>query len=241
MSTSIDRVAPTLRPERRNDGTQSWRDLLFVHWQVPAEALRRLVPPSLELDSYQGKHYVGLVPFAMFGVRPAWLPPLLAMDFLETNVRCYVHHRGQPGVYFFSLDAASRLAVQAARSMWSLPYYYASMSLRREGSRIEYRSTRPQGGAHLNVAYRHAENTAESELGTLEHFLFERYLLYVERSGRLYQGQVYHTPYQVAAAELLSLEQNLLAAAGLESTDPPSLSHYSPGVDVEVFGPWRCD
>src|SRR5687768_15954742 len=98
---SIDRIWPTRRPEGAPRGYQRWRDLLFLHWIVPEPALRAVVPPALEIDTHDGNAYVGVVPFAMLGVRPAWLPERLGFDFLETNVRTYVHVGGRdPGVYF---------------------------------------------------------------------------------------------------------------------------------------------
>jgi uncharacterized protein YqjF (DUF2071 family) len=98
----IDRITPTQRPSRKTQGYQRWRDLLFLHWTVPEQVLRSLVPPALEIDTYGGDAYVGLVPFAMLGVRPVWLPERMGFDFLETNVRTYVHTGGRdPGVYFF--------------------------------------------------------------------------------------------------------------------------------------------
>ena len=97
------------------------------------EALRPLVPPSLELDTFEGQAYVGLVPFTMTGVRPVWAPAVPGLsDFHEVNVRTYVHKDGRdPGVWFLSLDASSRLAVLVARATYHLPYRFARMSLRR--------------------------------------------------------------------------------------------------------------
>src|SRR6185436_9693580 len=104
----IDRAHPE-RPAGKNGGEQRWRQLLFLHWTVPADAMRARVPAGLELDLWEGRAFVGVVPFAMLGVRPSWLPRFAALDFLETNVRTYVVRDGVPGVYFFSLEAASRL------------------------------------------------------------------------------------------------------------------------------------
>ena len=128
---AIDRVAPTRQPDDRVVMRQNWNDLLFLHWQAPAEMLRPLVPANLEIDTFEGRAYVGLVPFSMTGVRPIWSPPVpLLSNFHETNVRTYVHFRGaNPGVWFFSLDAANAIAVRIARALWKLPYHFANMRL----------------------------------------------------------------------------------------------------------------
>src|SRR4051794_36864353 len=102
----IDRIAPTVRPDRRPVMRQNWHHLLFLHWALPPDQVRALVPESLDLDLYEGQAYVGLVPFTMTGVRPVWSPPIAPIsNFHETNVRTYVHVEGRnPGVWFFSLD-----------------------------------------------------------------------------------------------------------------------------------------
>jgi uncharacterized protein len=147
LEPEIDRIAPSLRPAHPIVGYQRWRDLLFMHWPVSVEVLRPLVPEPLSIDTYQGVAYVGLVPFWMVGVRTSWAPERSAFRFLETNVRTYTHLHGRdPSVYFFSLDAASRVAVAVARAQFGLPYFWARMGIRRDGSRIEYRSRRVLGG-----------------------------------------------------------------------------------------------
>ncbi len=127
----IDRIAPSSRPEEKAVMYQSWRKLLFLHWEIDAEVLRPLVPESLELDLFEGKAFIGLVPFTMFGVRPTWSRPYKWLsDFHETNVRTYVvGPGGSPGVWFFSLEAARLIAVLIARLTFHLPYYYAKMSI----------------------------------------------------------------------------------------------------------------
>ena len=131
---AIDRISPTREPDRWPVMRQSWRELLFLHWPIRPDQLRPLVPPQLDLDLFEGTAYVGLVPFTMTGVRPVGLPPVRGIsNFHETNVRTYVHRDGRdPGVWFFSLDAANRLAVYLARTFFHLPYYHARMFLDRE-------------------------------------------------------------------------------------------------------------
>lgn len=232
----IDRITPTKRPVERIRGYQKWRSLLFLHWPVPVETIRRLVPGSLEIDTYDGVAYVGVVPFSMFGVRPGWWPAAWAFDFLETNVRTYVVRDGQPGVYFFSLDAANGLAVWAARQFWGLPYFHAEMSLKTSGDEVTYHTKRHGTGAKHDVRYRVGQALEQSHPDSLEFFFLERYLLFVERRNTLYSGQVHHSPYPAHTAEVLEIEDTLLTATGISNCQGlPAFAHYSPGVDVEIY------
>jgi uncharacterized protein YqjF (DUF2071 family) len=237
----MDRITPTRRPERENAGTQKWRDLAFLHFEVPVELVRSQVPPELELDLWEGKALVGVVPFAMFDVRPRWVPYVPGVsDFLELNVRTYVVAEGRyPGVHFFSLEAESTVAVAAARAGWGLPYFRASMDLAREEDVITYRSQRLFPGptpAVFQGRYRVGPALGPSEPGGLAHFLAERYLLFTVDEGVIRAGQVSHTPYPLHELEVLQLDQSMLAAAGLPGEHPLFSAHYAPGVDVEVFG-----
>ena len=239
ISREIDRIAPTLRPAQPIVGYQRWRDLLFLHWPVPVELLRPLIPEPLSIDTYEGTAYVGLVPFWMVGVRPHWAPECSAFRFLETNVRTYTHLDGRdPSVYFFSLEAASRVAVAVARLQFGLPYFWARMGIRRDGRRIEYRSRRLLGGrARTWVRFEAGEHLGASRPGSLEHFLIERYYLHVQRGRRLWRGQVHHPAYPVQRATLLGFKDELVGAAGLpQPTVPPPLVHYVKGVDVNIHG-----
>lgn len=243
----LDRLAPTHRPAELAIGYQRWRDLLFVHWRLPADEIGRLLPPGLSLDTWEGDAWVGLVPFRMSGVRPWWSP--WGFAFAETNVRTYVHREGRgPGVWFFSLDAASSLAVRIARRRWGLNYFRAAMSVERRGDRVEYRSRRlwpGRSGASLAIdaeigpplPAQRLSNAAPGKagLGTLEHFLAERYLLYAVRRGRLLRGQVHHTPYPLRVARATSCDESLLAANGIRVESPPCHAMFSEGVDVEIF------
>jgi len=249
---TIDRLACTHRPPGRAIGRQSWRDLLFVHWRVPVAEIEPLIPGRLTLDVYDGSAWIGLVPFAMQGVRPWWSPPIYGVSsFHETNVRTYVHCEGkQPGVWFFSLDAASSLAVRIARWRWALPYFRSDMQLHRENERIGYSSRRlwpapAVAETHVEATIgdlithsnsQHPDGTAVP--GSLEHFLAERYLLYSQASAQqpLYRGQVYHRPYPLRQAALLQMQESLLTAAGITSHGEPDHVLFSDGVDVEVFG-----
>ena len=125
----IDRIAPTHRPDGKPIGYQTWRDLLFLHWRVPVEEIQALLPAELTVDTFEGEAWVGIVPFKMRNIRPRWSPAIPGIsNFYETNVRTYVHQQGKnPGVWFFSLDASSNLAVKIARWKWNLNYFKALM------------------------------------------------------------------------------------------------------------------
>ena len=242
----IDRTSPTRRPAGRAALRQSWLELLFLHWSVPVQALRPLIPPRLEIDTYEGRAYIGLVPFTMTGVRPVWCPAVPGLSsFHEVNVRTYVHQGGRdPGVWFLSLDASSRVAVLVARATYHLPYRFARMSLiRGAGGEVRYSSERLWPGpkpAACAMRYWPTGPAAPAAPGTLEHFLAERYVLYAERRGRLLRGRVHHTPYPLQPAAFADLEESLVAAAGVARGTETPLAHYAKGVSVEVFGLTGC-
>ncbi len=228
------------RPDGKPAGTQNWRELLFSHWTVPLDALRALVPAELELDLWDGRAYVGAVPFLMRDVKPRILPRTFALDFLELNIRTYVHYRGRPGVYFFSLEASSWLAVKVARWGWGLPYFHATMVHAVDAGVTTFESRRKDRASPSHHArYRPGAHLGPSQPGTLAYFLLERYLLFTVKRGRVYEGQVHHVPYPAQEVELLELTDGLVAATGLPDPGrPPDVVHYAAGVDVEVFGPW---
>lgn len=206
-----------------------------MHWSVPVHILRRLVPPELELDLYQNEAYLGVIPFEMEGVRPWWWPESCARSFLETNLRTYVICNGQPGIYFFSLEANSQLAVWGARVGWGLPYYYARASVKRTTDTTEFNTRRLRSGTRLSVRYRVGGELDPSAPGTLQHFFLERYLLFVKRAGKIFSGSVHHVPYPAFDATVLEVQDDLIAAAGFPAVKLPEFVHFSPGVDVEVF------
>ena len=205
---------------------------------MPAAALRALVPEPLAIDTFEGDAFVGIVPFTMRGVRPRWAPAVPGVSsFHETNLRTYVHRDGRdPGVWFFSLDAARRLAVWIARTFWHLPYHHARMTLQ-AGDTVRYASRRRSDGAMFRGTARPVGAPRTAVPGTLEHFLVERYVLYAQRrDGGLRRGHVHHPPYPLQDAELSDWDESLLAAAGIERPADPPCVHFAAGVDVEVFG-----
>jgi uncharacterized protein YqjF (DUF2071 family) len=236
----IDRITPTLRPNDRTVMYQRWARLLFLHWTVPAETLQPMLPPGLTLDTFEGRAYVGLVPFTMTGVRPLWFPRFPPItDFHETNVRTYVHYQGaNPGVWFFSLDAANALAVKVARAMWKLPYHYSRMQMEIQGEWTNYKLDRLWPApipAHLSVRYRPISPVTHAEPDSIEHFLAERYYLYAYKNGTLYRGQVHHAPYPLQVAEAADLNESLLESARIERPDQAPLAHYAEELNVRIY------
>jgi uncharacterized protein len=212
---------------------QTWDDLLFVHYEVPVESLRKLVPHALEVEEHSGRGWLGVTPFAITGLRARGTLPLPRVsDFLELNVRTYVTRGGRPGIWFFSLDASSRLAVEAARRLYRLPYFHASITMRRPGETILFDSARDEGKA-FSVGYRPAGPAAPPERGSLEHFLTERYSLYAEHEGRLFRAEIHHRPWQLQPAEA-EIGLNTMAPGGLELAAEPLL-HYSARQDVVLW------
>ena len=229
-------------------GYQRWALLTFLHWRVAAESLQGMLPSGLRIQQFDGSAWLGVVPFSMERVRPWWSPPVPGVSwFLETNVRTYVvDERGVAGVWFFSLDANSRLAVNLARTFWHLPYKLAAMSLRVERShdnaapaRIKYAGLRkesPAAGYDLTLDLPDAE-PKPAQPGTLEHFLVERYLLFTTDSKqRLRTGRVHHQPYRIITPTSIAGVQSLTAAIGCHDLriNFPDHAAFCPGVDVRI-------
>lgn len=224
---------------------QSWRELLFAHWPVATEALRPLIPAALTLDTFEGEAWLGIVPFQMREVSPRGVPALPWLSASpELNVRTYVTVRGVPGVYFFSLDAANPLFVAVARAFFSLPYFHAKMSVKRQGDTIVYNSqrSRPKDPAAFRARYRPTGPAAHSTPGSLPHWLTERYCLYTLKGrGHVYRLDIHHGPWSLQPAAL-EMTQNMMARAhGICLPDTPPLLHYSQQQDMLAWWPLRIE
>jgi uncharacterized protein len=218
---------------------QSWQQQLFAHWPVPATTLHSLVPAPLVLDEFEGTTYVGITPFVIRDHRFRGVPLPLMSTFPEMNLRTYVRYGGKSGVFFFSLDAASRLAVHGARASFRLPYYHAAMSIETHGEWITYRSTRLEKPlAQFSARYRPVSESREAVPGTLEYFLTERYALFVVlRNGSVMRGDIHHSPWQLHDAEA-EISMNTLGSAhgiSLPAIDP--ILHYSARQDALIWPP----
>lgn len=219
---------------------QVWHDLLFAHWPVPLDMLRPTLPPGLTLDTYAGQAWLALVPFRMSGIRPRGLPAVPRLSsFLELNLRTYVTAGGKGGVFFYCLDASNPLAVAIARSTFRLPYYNAQMSLFDDGTTIRYASQRTHRGvapAEVRVSYSPAGPVQLAEPGSLEHWLAERYCLYTaDPRGRLYHGEIHHTPWPLQPAAAQITTNTMPQAHGIDLPATAPLLHFARRLDVVVW------
>jgi uncharacterized protein YqjF (DUF2071 family) len=219
---------------------QTWENLLFAHWPVPAAAVREHVPMELSIDEYDGSAWVGVTPFRLSGLRLRAAPPApFLSSFLELNARTYVTYEDKPGIWFFSLDASSRLAVESARRGYRLPYFTARMSALRWDGVIRYsseRTSRRARPAALSARYGPDGRVFDAAPGSLEHFLTERYCLYTTDGGRVFRGEIHHKPWPLQAASG-EFERNTMPPPGIE-IDAEPLLHFAGRQDVVI---WSLD
>lgn len=219
-------------------GRQRWSQLLFAHWRVDAEAVQATLPRGLHVDTFAGAAYLGIVPFAMERVRPAWLPPLPWVSwFLELNVRTYVHDAsGRPGVWFYSLDCNRALTVMIARRFFHLPDCQARMEASSRGDTVHYQCQRRDETESCCYAWTPGATAAPVTPGSLEFFLVERYLLFAaDRAGRLYSGRVHHAPYRVNLPKFSEFSVEPARLAGFRLDGPPASVLAALPVDVSIF------
>jgi uncharacterized protein YqjF (DUF2071 family) len=238
---------------------QTWNDLLFAHWAVTPEYLRPLVPAELKLDTFNGRCWVALTPFFMTGVTVRGVPPIPGFSQSpELNVRTYVTVNGKPGVYFFSLDIFNIVACAGARMLYGLPYFYAYMGHARRGGWIEYfcgRVDRDRADPrfHGNVApdpallatpaefrarYRPTSDVFTAPPGTLEHFLAERYCLYVVDHGHILRAEIHHVPWPLQRAEAQIAANSMALADSIHLPDTPPHLLFARSLDVLVWLPY---
>lgn len=221
--------------------TMDWRDLLFLHWRVDAAALQRCVPEGVAIETFDGSAWLGVVPFRMARTRGRFLPPVPSTgEFPELNVRTYVRCGGRSGVWFFSLDAASRLAVEGARVTFGLPYFRARMGIHRDGDRLRYtseRTDRRAPPASFAAAWHPTTSFAPAAPGTLEHFLVERYCLFAQRRGRLLRGDIAHPPWQLARAAVDLTACDMTRLLGFPLAGQPASALVAEPIRVAAYAP----
>jgi len=221
---------------------QTWERLLFAHWPVPEEKLRPLVPPGLTLQTFDGRAWLGITPFMLSGLRLRSLPSLRGLaPFPELNVRTYVTLDDRPGVFFFSLDAASALAVAGARRLYSLPYFRARFTVTSGRTGVAYRCRRTHRGAppaEFSAAYRPIGPIMTWAPGTLVHWLTERYCLYaVTRAGRLRRAEIHHPVWPLQCAEVDIRLNSMTDGLGIQLAASDPVVHFAERLEVYVWPP----
>ena len=241
QAASLRRVdhRPWPVPSGRWLQAQTWENLLFAHWRLPDAAVRKLVPTGLHLNTFDGSAWLGVTPFRVSGLRLRGMLPMPRLStFLELNVRTYVTYGGKPGIFFFSLDAESALAVEAARRLYKLPYFRALMSARRLGPTVEFSSARREGPARpfvFQARYRPAGLVSEAQPGSLEYFLTERYCLYtLDERQDVARANIHHPPWPLQPAEA-KIEANTMPPATVELPDEEPLLHFAGRQDVVIW------
>lgn len=225
-------------------GAMTWRSLAFVHWAVSPRPVRAQLPPGVELDTYGGDAFIGLVPFQIEAARPRFLPPVPGVSsFPEINLRTYVTVDGEPGIWFFSLDADSALAVLGARAVYALPYFRADAAVEEAGADVAYHARRrwPGQTAELDAVCHVGEPLGLAAAGSLEEFLIERYVLYAWRGDRVRRARVRHAPYALCRAEIEVRRESLRRAADLPSVGARVDDYFCRSLRVEVGAPRRAD
>lgn len=219
----------------------AWRDLCFLHWPVEAAALQRHLPQGLEVETFGGQAYLGVVPLHMSDVAPRFTPSVPRLSFFpELNLRTYVRRGGETGVWFFTLDAAQPLAVALARTLYHLPYQRARMHSGRTPDQVtRFASVRTHAGSRpgeFAAAYRPVGPTFETRPGTLDDWLTNRMTLYsADRAGRLYAGPVAHAPWRFRRAEVDVRVNTIADWVGVELTGEP-LALHAEHTDVRAHG-----
>lgn len=214
-----------------------WHDLAFLHWPVAIESLTPTLPSGLELDTFEGQAWIGVVPFGMREVGLRYLPPLPGFrHFPEINVRTYVRSRGKPGVWFYSLDVPSSLVAGIARRNWHLPYHAGKVSLQSEFDRVTYRSSRRHPAASFEGTYAPTGSAFRAVPGSLEAWLVERYCLYAaNRKGKLFRGEIHHPRWPLQMAQVSIDELRMFEQIGLPEPTSTPLAHFAKRLDVVAW------
>lgn len=216
---------------------QGWYGLLFAHWPYPAESMRAAVPRELELDTFGGEAWISVTPMRL-KMRPRAMAALgNVWTFPELNCRTYVKHKGRAGVYFFSLDAGSRLAVAGARSLYRLPYFFSTMEHQEKDSGVRFRSERRIKPAQFDASYTVAGPAEQALKGTLEHWLVERYRLYTVSGGRVLHADIHHEPWSLSPVAVELRRNTVSSAAGFSLSNTPALVQYSARQEVLIWPP----
>ena len=210
---------------------QEWNNVLFFHWKIPFGILRKFVPESFNIDTFDGICYVSLVAFTMQKIRPKNLPSIsFISDFDEINLRTYIDNDNKKGVYFLNIEAGKLLSTFIAKSLSGLPYEKANI----KRTDKKYKSTNTKKDFHLDTEFeikQELENKTE-----LDKWLTERYCLYLDEGNEFYRYDIHHKEWKIKNIDIRRLKLNYKIGDINLSDRQPVLTHYSEGVKVIA---WR--
>lgn len=232
----VSSIAPSLAG--RASATQRWSHVTFLHWRVDAARVAPLLPAGLRPDEFGGTSWVGLIAFVLDRATVFGSPPVPYFgSFVEVNVRLYaVDALGRRGVVFVSLEASRLAAVLAARALFSLPYRWSRTGFEVAAGEYRYTARRHLAGSlRSDIVVRPRATHVGGD--PLADFLTARWALFTRMGERTIRLRNHHEPWVLRRADLVSLDDTLLAAAGFAdlASRPPESVLYSPGVTTR-FG-----
>jgi uncharacterized protein YqjF (DUF2071 family) len=238
-SVALDRLAMRAKPPGSPAMSQTWENLLFLHWPIDPGVIRPLIPAPLEIDTFEGNAWIGITPFAMTALRLNSFPSIPGIgSFLELNVRTYVHHDGVPGIWFLSLDASKLIPAMAARLLFMLPHFRADMEFVQNDTQFRFESKRTASAmAEFTATWQIGQRLREPHLDSLAFFLVERYGFFSGTDRGLSMTRIYHHPWILEEALVLSYRSTMIAAVGPPEPDNSPLAHFSRKMNVEVWAP----
>jgi uncharacterized protein YqjF (DUF2071 family) len=236
-STGVEQSSDA-QPQKTRLFRQHWGKLLLLNWPIDKRCLRALIPHELEIDQFGGSAWISIVPFTMWRIRPPFGPPIPGLStFHELNVRTYVSLKGEPGIWFFSLDAASMIAVWFARTFYQLPYFRASMNLSQKGETFDFTSQRIHRGAppaEIKLQWTAEEPLPKCHPGTLTWFLTERRRFYSYHRNRVHTASVTHESWPLRNATLHSFDSSMLAPLNILPPESPPILYHCDNLPVEI-------
>lgn len=213
-------------PDNKWQFYQEWHNVIFVHWQVELNELKKFMPKELEIDLFEGKPWISLVAFTLKKIRPRYLPAFPPIsNFDEVNFRTYIKKGDKPGIYFLSIEGGKKISCKIAKLASGLPYRYAK--IKRENN--QYRSANPKTQEGLEMKF--AVKNPVTDKNPLDKWLTERYALFQDTRHKIREFEIHHPEWPLNNIEVEKLDINYPRFKDLIPNDPHKM-HYSKGVQV---------
>lgn len=221
-----DKHRPWILPSDKWKYYQEWNKVVFLHWAVDYDELKKIIPKDLVLDLFDSKAWVSLVAFNMDRISPRYLtsfPPI--SNFKEINIRTYVRYKEKPGVYFLNIEASKKTSALLSKTISKLPYQYSKI---RHGNGY-YNSFNNHSKDILNLEY--SIGPALKEKTNLDRWLTERYALFQDDNDTINEFEIHHIEWPLNQIFVSNLN---IKYPRFEKffINEPILSHFSDGVQV---------